>query len=469
LNRFYTQEFFLEAAEKLNPGGVLSFQVTAAENYISQELADLLKCLEKTLRAVFPQVVAIPGETVHFLATNRPGSLTLDSSELMSRLRQRRIRTQYVREYYLPFRMSPDRMQDLQVQIEPQPATPVNRDFTPIAYYFDVVLWSSKFHSHWRESLEHLAGLRFGAVAGGVALGLFGLALVVGLCERIRVARHRSSADSVSAGPHQAGDVKSPLHRHRATVGLSVAAMGFTLLGLEVLLLLGFQALYGYVYKQLSILVAVFMVGMAVGAWLSVAGASRPRWWERPTPARVRGQDARPAGAGSETPALQPSDYVKLAFLQLLAGLSPLLLYALFVLLESVRSLAALLTISRLVFPMLALIAGLMGGYQFPLASRIYFAPSEEPRTPQGGKEVHPSRAQRNPGVLYALDLLGACLGAAALSAYLLPVYGFLRTAMLMDVVNLAPAGLAGLAALEARYRRRPWASDWSARQRRAP
>jgi spermidine synthase len=97
LNRFYSQEFFIEAAEKLNPGGVLSFQVTASENYISQELADLLRCLEKTLRAVFPQVVAIPGETVHFLAANQPGSLTLDPSELMTRLRERRIRTQYRR------------------------------------------------------------------------------------------------------------------------------------------------------------------------------------------------------------------------------------------------------------------------------------------------------------------------------------------------------------------------------------
>ena len=46
--------------------------------------------------------------------------------------------------------------------------------------------------------------------------------------------------------------------------------MGFTLLGLEVLLLLGFQALYGYVYQQLAILVALFMVGMAGGAWLAL-------------------------------------------------------------------------------------------------------------------------------------------------------------------------------------------------------
>ncbi len=437
LNRFYTQEFFSEAAEKLNPGGVLSFQVTASENYISEELADLLRCLEKTLRAVFPQVVAIPGETVHFLATNQPGSLTLDPSELMTRLRERRIRTQYVREYYIPFRMSPDRMQDLQLQIEPQLATPINRDFTPIAYYFDVVLWSSRFHSHWSELLESLARLRFSAVAGGAALGLFGLALLAALYERLGIARHRSRGDFTSP---QDGGVKPPLPRRKATLGLCVAAMGFTLLGLEMLLLLGFQALYGYVYQQLSILVALFMVGMATGAWLALKSSTPRRGGSRTAPTIVGGGgyegqriDQPPPG-----PLLsQGRGYLRLALLQLLAALAPLLLYAVFVLLEGVRSQAALLTTSQLLFPLLALIAGLMGGYQFPLASRIYFAPS--------------NNSNGDPGTLYALDLLGACLGAVALSAYLLPVYGFLRTALLMAVVNLATAGLATLSAFEAR------------------
>jgi predicted membrane-bound spermidine synthase len=150
-----------------------------------------------------------------------------------------------------------------------------------------------------------------------------------------------------------------------------------------------------------------------------------------------------------------PSEYLRLTLLQLLAAWAPLLLYALFVLLESVRSLAALLTASQVVFPVLALLAGLMGGYQFPLASRIYFAGSEELRVPQGGTEIHATRSQGNPGILYGLDLLGACLGAVALSAYLVPVYGFRRTAMLMAVVNLGPAALTALAAFEGRSRRR--------------
>jgi spermidine synthase len=434
LNRFYTQEFFREAAEKLNRGGVLSIQVTAAENYISQELADLLRCLEKTLRTVFPQVVAIPGGTVHFLASNQPGSLTLDPSELMSRLHKRQIRTEYVREYYIPFRMSPDRMLDLQLQIEPLPTTPINRDFTPIAYYFGVVLWSSRFHSIWRNLLESLARLRFGTVAGAVAIGWIGLALVAALYERRRIARCRSSGDFTSPQDGDPADAAgSPLHRRNATVGLCVAAMGFTLLGLEVLLLLGFQALYGYVYQQLSSLVAVFMVGMASGAWLSLSRAAAFSALPKVVP------ESRGPSVAAETGAVSRFEYARLAFLQVLAALAPLLLCALFVLLERSRSRAAILTISEMLFPVLALIAGLMGGYQFPLASRIYFA--------------HANNSNPGPGTLYGLDLIGACLGAVALSAYLLPVYGFARTAMLMAVVNLAPAALAGLAAFEVRIR----------------
>jgi len=484
LNRFYTQEFFLEAAEKLDPGGVLSFQVTGAENYISQELADLLRCLEKTLRAVFPQVVAIPGETVHFLATNQPDSLTRDPSVLMARLRERRIRTQYFREYYIPYQMSPDRMLDLELQIEPQPATPINRDFAPIAYYFDVVLWSSRFQSHWRDLMESLAGLRFAVIAGAVALVAFALTLVIGLYEHLRVARHRSGGDSTSPQGDfvlsRDGEANSPVHCRRATLGLCVAAMGFTLLGLEVLLLLGFQALYGYVYQQLAILVALFMVGMAAGAWLALkrtAGqssreVSEARDDEESRKSRARFLVLRPKAFGRRVAPLGMTsrEYLKLSLLQLLAAAAPLLLYRLFVLLASVRSLPALLATSPMVFPALALLAGLMGGYQFPLASRIYFAGSDEPEIPQGVTKVRAARSalssNRNPGILYGLDLLGACLGAVVLSAYLLPVYGFLLAGILMAVVNLGPAALAALAAFDARAHRTKVLLDSAARQR---
>jgi spermidine synthase len=417
LNRFYTEEFFREAAEKLAPGGILSFQVRAAEDYISQELADFLRCLLKTLRAVFPEVTAIPGETVHFFAAAQRGTLTTDPSELLARLRLRHLRTRYVREYYIPFRMSPDRMLDLQLQIEPRPETPVNRDFAPIAYYFDVALWSSQFHSRARQWFEVLARVKFGSMAGTLALVLFVLAGLIRWGPWRVGARHPAAQSGRAAGPPEPErpapeTLLPPGHRRtgygvplRGVAGFCVAAMGFSLLGLEMLILLGFQALYGYVYHQLAILVALFMVGMAVGAWLGLPAA------------------------GQAVAATQP-EMRKLASLQVLAAVSPLLLYELFALLGQVRSSSGLFAVSQVLFPALALVSGLLGGYQFPLASRIYFADS----------------SARSPGALYGLDLLGACLGAFALSAFLVPVYGFFRTALLIAVVDFAPALLAALA-----------------------
>ena len=80
-----------------------------------------------------------------------------------------------------------------------------------------------------------------------------------------------------------------------------------------------------------------------------------------------------------------------------------------------------------------AVACGILGGCQFPVASAAYFAGQEE-----------------NRGALYAIDLAGSCLGALLFSAYWIPVFGFLRTVVLMSAVNVVPVVAA------ARGRRRP-------------
>jgi spermidine synthase len=162
--------------------------------------------------------------------------------------------------------------------------------------------------------------------------------------------------------------------------------MGFTLIGLEMLLLLAFQAIYGYVYQQLAVIIAAFMAGVALGSWLAL-GQGRSRTC--PTRSTMR----------------------TLAWLQVGAAVAPLQLCAVF---EAV---------TPVLFPVLALGCGMLGGYEFPVASRIFCA--------------------RNPGTLYALDLAGSCLGAVLFSVYLIPVFGFLKTAVLASMVSLGPAAMA--------------------------
>ena len=181
------------------------------------------------------------------------------------------------------------------------------------------------------------------------------------------------------------------------------------MISLEVLLLLGFQAIYGYVYQHLAILIALFMTGMALG-----------NWW------RVR-LVARSSGAIGLRSAL-----TQLARLQILAASSPLLLYLFLNSLAGVRSTGTLALASQVLFPAMALLAGILGGYEFALAAEVFFADAQSP--------------QASMGMLYGLDLIGACLGALVLSAFLLPLFGFLKAAVFIAAVNLVPAVLAARA-----------------------
>jgi spermidine synthase len=373
LNRFYTVEFFREVSRKLTPTGLLSFQLRSSEDYISVELAQFLRSIDQSLRAVFPEVTAIPGETVHFFAARQAGVLASGASELLARLHARNLQTSYVSEYFIPFRMTPDRLADLDMQIRPGTpggtrATPVNRDFAPVAYYFDVALWSSQFHQGYRQLFRTMAGVHFGTMVA--TFGVLLAALVVGgrfLAERRR--------------------------RLQLVAGFSTAATGFTMIGLEMLLLLAFQA----------VVIAAFMAGMALGSWLAM---------RRDTRGGMR----------------------VLAITQLLAAAAPLVLLGLFEAIGRANSTFGLAA-SQVAFPALAVVSGMLGGYEFPVASRIFF----------GGIETR--IVVHGPGTLYALDLAGSCVGAVLFSVWLVPVFGFLKTALLSAMVSLAPAAMAMLEA----------------------
>jgi spermidine synthase len=395
LNRFFTAEFFAEAARRLTDTGILSFAVAGSENYIPENLAELLRCMNRTLRSVFPEVAAMPGETIHFFAAKRRGVLAAGSGELLARLRARQLRTRYVREYYIPFRMAPDRVRDLEAQIRPLPDTPVNRDAHPVAYYFDVALWSSQFHQGYRGAFGALAKAGFGAAAGTVGA----LALLAAAGCRLLPGKER---------------------RRRAGAGFCTVAMGFAAIGLEILLLLGFQSAYGYVYTELALLIAAFMAGVAAGSWMGLRGAQNPGTDGTVHAApRIR---RFPGNAASALGRFRQSPGFRLAAVQALTAL--------------VCVGAAMPVASPAWFPCMAFMAGSLGGFEFPLAARIFAAGPE-----------------RATGTLYALDLAGSCLGAVLFSVYLIPVFGFLRTGLLMALVSLSAGLTAMLSWLEDRPR----------------
>ncbi len=372
LNRFYTVEFFRSARGHLAPDGLLALTLHSSEETISPDLAAFLRCIQRTLDEVFPSVVAIPGETIHFFAAIRPGLLTDDLQTLIARLRERNLRTKYVSQYFIPYRMMPDRMEQVRDLLQPLATTPVNRDFSPIAYYFNTVLWGAQFKPVYAAWLRSAGRASFSKILGGTLLILLAIAALLGFAP----ARQQ---------------------RARAAAACSMAATGFTLIALEIILLLAFQSIYGYLYHQIAILIALFMAGIAVGSWFGLR--------------HTRGTN--PACG-------------KVAATQLLLALSAPALMLMVSFTATFSATAANWLVAQCLYPVLPALCGVLGGCLFPLATQLY----------SSGNRL-------SLGFLYAVDLLGGCAGALLLSGYLIPVFGFWRTAWLTAAVNLAPLSMA--------------------------
>jgi spermidine synthase len=363
MNRYYTTEFFSEAGSVLAPGGIIALQLPGAENYISEDLAQFLSCVRNTLSSVFPHVVGLPGSTIQFFGSRSAG-LTANAATLVARVKERRLDALYVREYAIPFRLAADRVLELERQTRGGSSTPVNRDFAPIAYYLEFVVWGSAFGENYRALFRWLAHVPYAliCVAGLVAAVL----------------------------PALFGPLFRKKDRLSNAVESCVGTMGLTMLGLQVVLLLGFQASYGFLYQQLGTMTAAFMFGMACGAVL-----------------------------GLRAPQLQ----FMLPVLQLLTCLWLVVVYFGF----KVAAGTDWPLVPYLLFASLSLVTGLLGGWHFVVASSAWLANRE------GSGSL---------GTVYAVDLIGAALGAIVVAAFLLPVFGYTGTAGILAVMNLATVAL---------------------------
>jgi len=370
INRFYTREFFDLARLRLQAGGILSLGVTSSENYISGELRSFLGCIYKTVKAVFPSVVVIPGGSNYFIASDTGDYLTDDYAIFEERSLERRLDLKYLRGYYLADRMQRSRIDYLRRMLETAPQVRLNLDFHPICYFYDMVFWSSYFSGESGGWFTRL-------LMASLIMRWWWFLLPVGLSLLL-----------------------FPVFRARRTntrgawVLWPVMTSGFSEIVFQVVVLLSFQIFYGYVYYKLGIILTLFMVGLVLGG--GVITAILPR---------IRDED-------------------RLFFItQIAICLYPLLLPMVFYLLTSSPGEMTRQLGENIIFPALPVVAGFIGGFQLPLAGRIYL---------RGRK-----RMGLVSGLTYGFDLLGACLGAIIISALVLPILGVAATCYAVFFLNL--------------------------------
>jgi spermidine synthase len=321
INRLYTREFFAAARAVLQPEGVLCFSLGQFEEYVGPELAILLATARRTLADVFAHVLLLPGGRVRFLGSDGPLS-----ADIAGRLEAFAIPTRLVNRDYLKGELTADRLADLR-RAAARPAE-VNRDFSPSLYYHHLGYWMSQFRVR--------AGLLEAALLA--LLGVYVLRI----------------------GP----------------VPRAIFASGLAASVLEVVLLVGFQILFGSLYHRVALVVLAFMTGLAAGSLLM----------NRLLP-RCSGRHL--AGLLVATAAL--------------AALLPAECLALDRIVDSSPG----WWIGQAILPLTALLLAALVGMQFPLAGKLEY-------------QAAATAAAR----LYTADYLGAALGALLVSTWLIPWVG---------------------------------------------
>lgn len=366
VNRYYSRDFFRDVRLHLAPGGGLAVRLAFSPDYLGPELENLGASIYRTLRAEFASVALLPDCELFYLATAEPTPPPV-AADWIARYGARGLMTDFVIPPAIESRLTTDRIGHVRAAFDANRTAQINRDARPIACYYDFVYWLRSFHPRAAAAAGRLGemGWPWGAAAAALA----------------------------AAGMAWAGRAKNPRRIGAWAMGIG----SFTLMAVELTLLLAFQAFCGYLYYRLALILAALMLGMAAGtAW----GTRRIAQARFRTLAGVHALLAAHAAVFAlflrwmEAAAPGPSVWMEGAFLLLAAA-----------------------------------IGGLVG-FEFPAANRIYLAGAAE--------------TGRNTGAIYGVDLAGSCLAALGIGLWALPVLGSETTLAILAALNgIVAAGIA--------------------------
>jgi spermidine synthase len=366
-NRYYTREFFRLAASRLNPDGVFSFSVIGADNYYPDDISYYLASLSETLKSSFNSVYALPGIQCRILAGKKKAMFdSLDWETLEMRRMELGIETMFVRDYYLKYVFSPERIHQTQTALDSHKSPSLNSDTRPLGYFLRTVIQGTMDSSKITAFTAKLATAK--------NLIIFTvLAAVLSLLAGFAPGKNRTKRNILNA----------------------VTVLGMTEISLEIIAIIAYQSIYGFLYGRIALLIGVYMAGLAVGCFFG-------------------------------TRIIMRISTDKLKILVYVQVFTALIIVAWAVLLYSATGLTMNTSFTEPFFYLLTAAAGLAGGYQFPVADSVY-------RDQSGSGE-------KNIGIIYSVDLAGSAVGALVTASLIAPVLGMYPALIFLTVINIIAA-----------------------------
>ncbi|RMH58686.1 MAG: hypothetical protein D6679_04150 [Candidatus Hydrogenedentota bacterium] len=251
-NRYFTRDFFLQVRRILRPDGVLAFRLTSSMEFLGEDFARYLGSLWRAIREVFPVTAVSPGETLWVFAASRPGLLSDSPERLAPRFPHTGFRSDYFSAEHLFTMYRPERARFLRRILDRRAALVApNTLLHPISYFFGLSVWA---HFTNDRALSRILALLSRFRTSWLLLPL--IAGLILLSWRIPLPFARISRN------------EKPIPRRYVAVTILFSS-GLLSMGLYFLVLYSFQARRGILYRELGLLNALFMAGLASGSLLA--------------------------------------------------------------------------------------------------------------------------------------------------------------------------------------------------------
>jgi spermidine synthase len=235
-SRLITNEFMRSVKGMMSKGGVLFVPTLYdSDRYVTEEVARLLATIHSVLSSSFLHVAAWPGTTTLFFASD-DATLDVATDSILARLRRMPYQAQYISEDYLYDRLNPLKLERLQ-SVFSRAVRSNSLDYPILPFY--QTSYAAKAHGFDRSL--------FGSISTHVGwFWLFAAAIVAFAVGCAAIDRRRNSFSLF-------------LYFVAGAASLSLELIAFYL----------YQTSAGSLYTELAALIGAFMLGLAVGTYLT--------------------------------------------------------------------------------------------------------------------------------------------------------------------------------------------------------
>ena len=366
MNRYFVEEFFELAKTRLNKDGILVFSLPGSLSYLSSELRNLNGVIINTLTGSFPYLRIIPGHFNMYLASTSDSIMKADASLLYTRKLERELDVRLISYPHFQLRLAPRWMEWFSKSMQGATRN-TNSDFQPRGFFYSLAYWNAKFSPYLQEFFNQLGKLSLKMIVFAmIILNLFILALRV---KAKKISRH--------------------------SIPFSVATTGFAGMVFDLIIIFLFQVIYGSAFHWLALLVAAFMVGVAVGGFVMTKALKQLK-----------------------------NKFIVFRRLELAVVIFSFVLPLILWKVSLYSSNPLMFILGKFIFGIMSFLAGTLVGLKFPFANELYLSNS--------------ANLSRTVGVIYSADLLGGWAGGIIVGVILFPVLGLWGTMMTITMIKLS-------------------------------